>query len=73
MLTRVVEERGCGLLLVEHDMSLVMNLCSYIYVFDYGEVIFEGHAAAVAASAIVREAYLGGALDEETAPRGVRP
>ena len=29
-------ERGCGILLVEHDMSLVMRVCDYIYVLDFG-------------------------------------
>ncbi len=39
---RTVEERGCGIVLVEHDMSLVMNVCDYIYVLDFGKLIFEG-------------------------------
>ncbi|HZQ58158.1 MAG TPA: branched-chain amino acid ABC transporter permease/ATP-binding protein [Acidimicrobiales bacterium] len=59
VLRRVVAERGCGVLLVEHDMSLVMNVCSYIYVLDFGRLIFEGDPAAVAASATVQAAYLG--------------
>jgi len=29
-------EHACGILLVEHDMSLVMEVCSYIYVMDFG-------------------------------------
>jgi ABC-type branched-subunit amino acid transport system ATPase component/ABC-type branched-subunit amino acid transport system permease subunit len=59
LLQRVVAERGCGILLVEHDMSLVMEICSYIYVLDFGQVIFEGDPAAIMASPIVRQAYLG--------------
>ena len=59
VLRRVVEERGCGILLVEHDMSLVMNVCTYIYVLDFGQLLFEGDAAAVSSSAVVRAAYLG--------------
>ena len=47
VLQRVVAERGCGILLVEHDMSLVMRVCTYIYVLDFGVLIFEGDAAAV--------------------------
>jgi ABC-type branched-subunit amino acid transport system ATPase component len=54
-----VRERGCGILLVEHDMSLVLNLCDYIYVLDFGKMIFEGVASAVAASPVVQGAYLG--------------
>jgi ABC-type branched-subunit amino acid transport system ATPase component/branched-subunit amino acid ABC-type transport system permease component len=59
VLRRVVAERGCGILLVEHDMSLVMNVCDYIYVLDFGRSIFEGTPAAVAASEVVQTAYLG--------------
>jgi ABC-type branched-subunit amino acid transport system ATPase component len=50
---------GIGVLLVEHDMSLVMAISSYLYVLDFGELIFEGTPAAVSASSIVRAAYLG--------------
>ena len=39
---QVVRERGCGILLVEHDMALVMDVCEYIYVLDFGRLIFEG-------------------------------
>jgi ABC-type branched-subunit amino acid transport system ATPase component len=59
ILQRVVAERGCGILLVEHDVSLVMNVCSYIYVLDFGKLIFEGAPADVAASPTVQAAYLG--------------
>lgn len=34
ILRRVVDQRGVGILLVEHDMSLVMQICEYIYVLD---------------------------------------
>jgi len=59
VLRTVVRERGCGILLVEHDMSLVLNLCDYIYVLDFGRLLFEGDPAAVAQSPEVRAAYLG--------------
>jgi ABC-type branched-subunit amino acid transport system ATPase component/ABC-type branched-subunit amino acid transport system permease subunit len=59
VLRRVVAERGCAILLVEHDMSLVMNICDYIYVLDFGRLIFEGTPDAVASSPIVQAAYLG--------------
>jgi ABC-type branched-subunit amino acid transport system ATPase component/branched-subunit amino acid ABC-type transport system permease component len=59
VLTNVVAERGCGILLVEHDMSLVMDICEYIYVLDFGRKVFEGTAAEVAASPVVQAAYLG--------------
>jgi ABC-type branched-subunit amino acid transport system ATPase component len=55
----VVAERGCGVLLVEHDMALVMSICAYLYVLDFGEMIFEGAPDEVRASELVRAAYLG--------------
>jgi ABC-type branched-subunit amino acid transport system ATPase component/branched-subunit amino acid ABC-type transport system permease component len=59
VLRRVVAERGTGLLLVEHDMSLVMDVCDFIYVMDFGRVIFAGAPHDVRDSAIVQAAYLG--------------
>ena len=60
ILRRVVDERGVGILLVEHDMALVTDVCDYLYVLDFGKPIFEGTAAEVVASPIVQAAYLGG-------------
>lgn len=59
ILQAVVETRGCGILLVEHDMSLVLNVCEHIYVLDFGRLIFEGTPPEVANSELVRSAYLG--------------
>jgi ABC-type branched-subunit amino acid transport system ATPase component/branched-subunit amino acid ABC-type transport system permease component len=59
VLERVVAERGTGVLLIEHDMALVMEICQYIYVLDFGAPIFEGAPAEVSASDVVRAAYLG--------------
>ena len=63
ILRTVVQERGCGILLVEHDMALVMDVCEYIYVLDFGRLIFEGAPAEVATSADVQAAYLGTETD----------
>ena len=64
VLERVVAERGCGVLLVEHDMSLVLRVCSNIFVLDFGRLVFEGTPASVASSPVVRTAYLGSESDE---------
>jgi ABC-type branched-subunit amino acid transport system ATPase component/branched-subunit amino acid ABC-type transport system permease component len=59
LLERVVAERGLGILLVEHDMDLVMRVCSTLYVLDYGELIFSGSPGEARNSPIVQAAYLG--------------
>jgi ABC-type branched-subunit amino acid transport system ATPase component len=59
ILRRLVDQRGAGILLVEHDMALVMAVCAYIYVLDFGRLLFEGTPAKVSNSSEVRAAYLG--------------
>ena len=63
ILRRVVTGTGVGILLVEHDMSLVTEICDYIYVLDFGQQIFEGTPAQVMASPTVQAAYLGDEAD----------
>jgi branched-chain amino acid transport system ATP-binding protein len=48
-----------AVIVVEHDMDLIMNLCERIQVLAHGECIFEGTPAAVQANPRVREVYLG--------------
>jgi ABC-type branched-subunit amino acid transport system ATPase component len=59
ILRRAVAERGLGVLLVEHDMALVQQTCTQVYVLDFGCLIFEGSAREMVASEEVRAAYLG--------------
>jgi ABC-type branched-subunit amino acid transport system ATPase component len=59
LLEAIVDERGIGLLLVEHDMALVRAVCSYIYVLDFGALVFSGETADVLSSDVVKAAYLG--------------
>ena len=67
VLRTLVTERGLGLLVVEHDMALVMSVCDYLYVLDFGKPIFDGTPEQVAASELVRAAYLGDEDVEEVA------
>lgn len=64
ILTAVVRERGCGILLVEHDMVLVREVCSYVFVLDFGALIFEGTPQEMRESELVRAAYLGETAEE---------
>jgi ABC-type branched-subunit amino acid transport system ATPase component len=59
VLSTAVEERGVGMLLVEHDMALVMSVCAYLHVLDFGHLIFEGTPDETRRSPVVRDAYLG--------------
>ncbi|MFE5771780.1 ABC transporter ATP-binding protein [Streptomyces sp. NPDC056485] len=56
---RLAEEEGCAVLLVEHDVAFVMDLCTRVVVLDLGTVLAEGAPAAIRADPRVREAYLG--------------
>jgi ABC-type branched-subunit amino acid transport system ATPase component len=46
-------------LLVEHDMELVAQVCDYVYVLDFGVPIFEGSVEQMQRSGSVQAAYLG--------------
>jgi branched-chain amino acid transport system permease protein len=59
ILRGVIEDFGCAILLIEHDMNVVMDLCSRVQVLDDGETVTAGSPEEVQADPAVVEAYLG--------------
>ncbi|MFE7740691.1 ABC transporter ATP-binding protein [Nocardia sp. NPDC057455] len=58
-LLRSLADDGTAVLLVEHDMGLVMNVCDEVFVLDLGKVIASGPPAVIRADETVLAAYLG--------------
>lgn len=71
ILRALVGERGIGLLIVDHDMHLIMNLCHRLIVLNKGQLIAAGTPAEVRLNQEVLDAYLGTSasrLKDQNAP-----
>jgi len=58
------QKRNIGVLLIEHQMDLVMNICENIDVLVFGEIVASGKAQEVTTNPVVLEAYLGRDFDD---------
>jgi len=70
LLRHIRAERGCGLLVIEHDMRLIMRLCERLQVLDHGRTIAAGSPAEVAGNQLVLAAYLGQRDSRQADERG---
>jgi ABC-type branched-subunit amino acid transport system ATPase component len=56
---RIRDVEKCAILLIDHDLPFVLNLCERLYVLDAGRVIAEGTPQEIQDNQKVKEAYLG--------------
>lgn len=63
-LVSIPQETGCGMLIVDHDMRLIMRLCDRLHVLNYGKTIGEGSPDEMRSAPAVIQAYLGVSAQE---------
>jgi branched-chain amino acid transport system ATP-binding protein len=68
LLLAIRDEVGIGIMLIEHDMSVVMGISDHVVVLDYGRKIADGTPGEVRRDANVIKAYLGEEESEELPP-----
>lgn len=59
LIRKINRELGISILIIEHRMELIHNLCRYIYVLDFGKLLAEGTPAEIRNNAAVTKAYIG--------------
>lgn len=59
LIRQIPTKFGCGVLLIEHNMSVIMNACSRIHVLNSGKSLAEGTPAEMQRNPAVKAAYLG--------------
>jgi branched-chain amino acid transport system ATP-binding protein len=64
ILASIPQKVGCGILIVDHDMRLIMRLCHRVHVLNYGKTIGEGKPEQVRKNPAVLQAYLGTSAPE---------
>ena len=69
---RTFLDHDMSVFLIDHDMGLVLSVCDYIYVLDFGKIIAEGTPAEVRDDPAVKAAYLGEQAGEAQAEAGER-
>ncbi len=67
---RRIRDSGVTILMVDHDMHLVLNLCEQVHVLDFGVLIASGPPAVVKTDRRVAEAYLGSTHGEQATVTG---
>jgi branched-chain amino acid transport system ATP-binding protein len=58
-LIQKIRDKGITILLIEHDMKIIMDICDNIFVLNFGEKIAQGSPAEIQENQDVVEAYLG--------------